>query len=335
MVTRELLDAIIAAPDDDATRRVYGDALLDDGDPLGELIHLQLDLAGHELAYDDRMARRERERELLAEHVERWAAPIIALVPTPKRWGPVVPSPRFRRGLVDEVSIDAGTFVECAEQLFEMAPLLRGVSLEGIYDEDAADFVFRKYRAAMGSPWMERLHGLRCQVGSYRVEGYESRHVDLAMAAEAMPILIDAVSRMPNLRALAMFDPEDRLQQLIDTGLFARLDRFDFGNFSVDNVIVALDAFAPGRLVNVSLPWFDKAELVTLLAHPHLQAVEELSVKRPLLDNELEPLFESLRALPKLRRLELADMRGEPVPLPDLEELALPRWSTTSVFGWS
>lgn len=334
----ELLDAIQATPDDDALRRVYADALLDDGEPLGELIHLQLDLAGHTLSRDDRAARRQRERELLAEHEARWTAPIAAFVPEKTQWGPVVPNARFRRGFIDEVQLDADTFVARGDELFVHAPLLRGVHLTGMVEEDAADWVLRKFRAAMSSPVLARLHGMRCDVGSYSVHGYDSQTVDHSMIDDVLPPFLDAIARMPLLRALAMFEPEHEIQKLVDSGLFARLDRMDFGNFRAALVKIALDAAVPDRLRSVALPLFDRADLVDVLAHPKLQAVEELSIKKPMFDDVIAPIFEALRGLPKLRRLQFADLRGLPVP-PDLvealEELALPDWPAATVFGWS
>jgi uncharacterized protein (TIGR02996 family) len=59
------LEAIYAAPEDDEPRRVYADWLLQDNDPRGEYIHLQL------LATKNPKQRR-RERALFVVHVDRW-----------------------------------------------------------------------------------------------------------------------------------------------------------------------------------------------------------------------------------------------------------------------
>ncbi|HEU0033371.1 MAG TPA: TIGR02996 domain-containing protein [Kofleriaceae bacterium] len=72
-----LLQAVYDAPDDDAPRLVYADALLERSDPRGELVSLQLRLAR---GPDDRELRR-REKELLDAHGKQWLgelAPIIA-----------------------------------------------------------------------------------------------------------------------------------------------------------------------------------------------------------------------------------------------------------------
>src|SRR3977135_4203056 len=59
------LAALYAPPEDDEPRRVYADWLLQENDPRGEYIHLQL------LATKDSKQRR-RERALFVVHVDRW-----------------------------------------------------------------------------------------------------------------------------------------------------------------------------------------------------------------------------------------------------------------------
>jgi uncharacterized protein (TIGR02996 family) len=84
-----LLQAIHDAPDDDAPRAVYADALLERGDPRGELIAIQLQRdAAPEL--------RRREHELLAAHAVQWLgglAPVIS------------PGFRFERGFLVECQV--------------------------------------------------------------------------------------------------------------------------------------------------------------------------------------------------------------------------------------
>jgi uncharacterized protein (TIGR02996 family) len=88
-----LLAEVHAHPDDDAPRLVYADALLERGDPRGELITLQCRLAG---ALGD-PALRVRERELLREHGDAWLG---ALAPI------VMPHYVFERGFLAMCTID-------------------------------------------------------------------------------------------------------------------------------------------------------------------------------------------------------------------------------------
>jgi uncharacterized protein (TIGR02996 family) len=68
-----LLEAIYAAPDDDAPRLVYADALIERGDPRGELISLQLRGA---LDRDGQ----KREKELLATYGKQWLGELAPIV---------------------------------------------------------------------------------------------------------------------------------------------------------------------------------------------------------------------------------------------------------------
>lgn len=81
----EQLAAIVRAPLDDAPRERYAAILEAKGDPRGELIRLQLERARGTLTKAD--AR--REKALLKEHYQRWAAPIPLAIAS---YGPGVPA---------------------------------------------------------------------------------------------------------------------------------------------------------------------------------------------------------------------------------------------------
>lgn len=70
----ELLLQIIERPDDDALRLVLADRLNDVGDPLGELIHVQLGIERIQRgeAAGDWLALKRRERELVQQHGVSW-----------------------------------------------------------------------------------------------------------------------------------------------------------------------------------------------------------------------------------------------------------------------
>ncbi|HTJ82521.1 MAG TPA: ankyrin repeat domain-containing protein, partial [Polyangiaceae bacterium] len=72
--TRDLFEAVYAAPDDDQPRRRLAERLTDAGDPRGELITLQLDrhAAGTKAT--------PREAELLAENARPWLGELISLL---------------------------------------------------------------------------------------------------------------------------------------------------------------------------------------------------------------------------------------------------------------
>src|ERR1043166_9271422 len=78
----DLVAGIVAAPDDDAPRTVYGDWLLDRGDPRGDLMIAQCALARADAA-DRSLAEtgplRERVRALIASHGASWLDPLFAI----------------------------------------------------------------------------------------------------------------------------------------------------------------------------------------------------------------------------------------------------------------
>ncbi len=81
--TAELFARVYARPEDDEARQVLADHLLEEGDPRGEFIALQLRRLKGPLPPTGM----KRERRLLEEHEARWLGPIARLViGHPTRW---------------------------------------------------------------------------------------------------------------------------------------------------------------------------------------------------------------------------------------------------------
>src|SRR3954468_11511865 len=115
------LRAIIAAPDDDLPRLVYADYLDERGDPRGEFIRLQCELA----RLPDRSP---RQRELLARqtvlltlHREKWLAPLVKLFGEEDRR--LRDGDFFRRGVVGELHVPGGAFLARPAGVLRLAPL--------------------------------------------------------------------------------------------------------------------------------------------------------------------------------------------------------------------
>lgn len=89
-----LIDAIVAAPDDDAPRLVYADWLLQRGDPRGELIQLQSLPLERQTA--DVTARCD---ELIAEHWYAWLGIVADVLDREGTY--------FRHGFLDEIVVRA------------------------------------------------------------------------------------------------------------------------------------------------------------------------------------------------------------------------------------
>jgi uncharacterized protein (TIGR02996 family) len=120
----KLWAAIRDDPDDDDARRVLADALLERGDPRGELISIQLELA--RLPEDERGPRErqlaDQERALLDAHGDEWV----------HGW-PFEFRPWFERGFPQRQHARAAEFVLYGERALQLAPTLRELVLT---DED-------------------------------------------------------------------------------------------------------------------------------------------------------------------------------------------------------
>src|SRR5439155_19737312 len=110
---KRMMAAILRAPRDDAVRLRLADDLAARGDPRGEFIRVQVELArlGRGTEEADQLAR--RERELLARHEAEWVGPLADWL---LAW-------TFHRGFIEEVVVEAGTFLAHAEDLFGAAPV--------------------------------------------------------------------------------------------------------------------------------------------------------------------------------------------------------------------
>lgn len=98
------LQAILENPDDDAPRLIYADWLEERGDPRGELIRIQCQLAALSDNDERRSVLERHERELLEHHQDRWLG---GLRPSLRGW-------TFRRGFLDAISLPAAAYVQHA-----------------------------------------------------------------------------------------------------------------------------------------------------------------------------------------------------------------------------
>jgi uncharacterized protein (TIGR02996 family) len=98
------LQAILENPDDDAPRLIYADWLEERGDPRGEFIRIQCQLAALSANHERRSVLERHERELLEHHQDRWLG---QLRPSLRDW-------TYRRGFLDAISVPAATYVHHA-----------------------------------------------------------------------------------------------------------------------------------------------------------------------------------------------------------------------------
>jgi uncharacterized protein (TIGR02996 family) len=130
---RAFVEQVRLHPHDDMPRLIYADYLDDAGDPQGELIRVQVELASLPTDDERRVALAARETELLDEYGETWLAPLRELGATG------VTTRSFHRGLIERVRIDASRFLHTGDELCEIAPALATIELREVAATPAAD----------------------------------------------------------------------------------------------------------------------------------------------------------------------------------------------------
>jgi uncharacterized protein (TIGR02996 family) len=131
--------AVLQAPGEDAPRLRLADELAARGDPRGEFIRVQIQLARGETSEEataDRLA--QRECELLARHEAEWVGPFATYL---IGW-------TFRRGFIEDVILDGKTFLARAEEIFRALPVayLGVLDVGAVIDEFAASPYLRQIR---------------------------------------------------------------------------------------------------------------------------------------------------------------------------------------------
>lgn len=275
----DLLEAVVAAPGDDAPRRVYADALLEEADPLGEFIHVQCDLAAGGLTREEGLERRRREKELLAAHEPRWTAGLRS----------AFHEPRFVRGFVDELVVGADAWSARGHELFERAPLLRAITLTDLH-ESAADhggpeateaLVMGRFKRAIASPLLRRLRGFgyysvgygyrESQWDTYDVTSFGSQTLELLLAAD--------VSQLTALSLNA--NSEEAVRMLAAAPLVKNLERLElqliasYGAAAPSPVLAALD---PAKLKLLAMEEWHEG----LSRFPQLQELKIIGSTRPV-----------------------------------------------------
>lgn len=112
-----------ANPHDEMPRLIYADYLDEAGDPRGELIRVQVELAGLPVGEPARLELEERQEALLDAYAEEWLAPLRAL-------GAEGVSRRcFERGLIERVVLTVKNFLTHGTELCALAPALHRLEL--------------------------------------------------------------------------------------------------------------------------------------------------------------------------------------------------------------
>lgn len=249
----ELLDSVLADPDDDRPRRVYADALMEQGDPRGEFIAVQCELAtGAEP--DRRLELERREATLLEKHGAAWT-------------GPLHPSSvlvSFSRGFITELTVLDAEGIEACNAFLSREPISQAVistrtplsvarllQWPWVRTLDSLAFRAREYRPALDSlPTLlqtRKLHRLRAL--SFDGQGlYDEGASALAESAgHAFPALRSLELRGDRFTARAV-------EALLHAKWFLKLERLALEACSLGSDSAALLSSAPfARLKRLSL----------------------------------------------------------------------------------
>jgi uncharacterized protein (TIGR02996 family) len=332
-----LLEAIRAAPDDDAPRLVYADLLTSRGDPRGEFIALQCRLAA---SPDDEARRKLRiaENALLKAHGQQWAASLVAVTPPRTAFGVGFQVPvkyEFRRGFIETMTLPLEA-LEVLEPLFEAAPLLRALRF------DATAFVLDpenlpappSLSGRLTSPLLARLRELELR---------------LPGAGNAAALELAACTHLENLEVLTLHltslgdftlfsgAPETHVltavgaRALAGSPHLAKLRRLDLAQNWLDAEAVKAVVSSAWQLEHLDLANnpIDDAAVMALARAPQLSRLEHLGLAfATLTATGLDALARS-KTLTALRSLDLEGCAlGGTVLARFLERLALPSLTT-------
>jgi len=332
---RGLLEAVIAAPDDDAPRMVYADWLQGRGDPRGEFIQLQCRLAA---APDDdqRRALRIAENKLLAAHEAGWTKPLLAALPPAAN--PDHYAFELSRGFFERARVPLAA-VPNVPELLALAPTIRRLEIVpglGIVDRLPQP----RLDGVLAAPWVERLLELEVGLGGganelahelagmktlanlRRLRVHGSVWGEMASWFDVPParLVLDdegalALARSPYLANLELLDLARN--RLTGAGLAAiaggrwRLKELaladnviELGQVPIAQVFGA-PALAGLEVLDLAGVTATPKDVKLFVGGPHLANLRELDLERSHLGKEGAAALCDAFALPSLRRLRL------------------------------
>lgn len=311
-----LMEAIIAAPDDDAPRLVWADR---EGGERGELVVIQCRLAHHDVPRAERRRLAAREAELLEANAKAWSS----------FSGAEGFATKFVRGFAEGITIAVDDLVPNVERIFERAPLLRelrfaplpkadplkGETVEPVWAACEANLrgILKRLppariRTLAISSAIELLPGPFDELNN---TSWSNHHHD-----EALLTLLTTSPSLSELRELVLTDAAVEPQQipLLER---LRLDRLVLAaqRLHADGVVRLLrEAPTITRLaVHYGRPVIRGRELAKVLACPETARLKELDLKASGFGVEDLRQFAECRALSGLERLGLGSCHPDGV----------------------
>lgn len=318
----EPLDAILAAPDDDAPRLAWAQAV---GGTRGELVRLQCELAQGRLSLVDTIAHRRRVRGLLDSSGADWSG-----------LSDFATEVRFERGFVDAARISADTWLTHGHTIRERAPLLSALTVSGLRGRESGGGegtarILADIDRLLADPQLRGLAALDLSGAAVEVEDDDHDYVS-SLSPEVLPRLI-ASGLLPTLRGLDIGDVEADGLRALGACELARLEVLRVGawgqpyaawqpllapgrlpalrslwilgtNHPTFPIASLLDAL-PASLVELAFQPTKTAQLTQLAAHRVGRQIESLVFRAGSLGNT-----HLLAALPRLRSLDVFDTYG-------------------------
>jgi uncharacterized protein (TIGR02996 family) len=281
---------IIAAPDDDGLRLIYADYLDERGDPRGEFIRVQIDLARQPKYAASRKELEARERALLQEHEVEWAGPRPRVVT--RRW--------FERGFLAGVEMQAKGFSRLPA-VFRSCPTVRELHLVGPF-EDKKPIM----QEIASSPYLARLTALEIRDGRLAI-GPEA----VATLAESPHVrgltTLSLLNNRASDRGLAALAASPNLGQLRTLALSCYgLIPWDF--VGTEGVEALASSQHLSRLTTLRLPgcWIGDKGCRVLATAPNLLGLTTLDLSWNVVGDEG---VQALLGAPYLARLIKLDLR--------------------------
>jgi uncharacterized protein (TIGR02996 family) len=289
------LQDVLDHPDDEALRRIFADWLQEQGDPRGEFIQAQCDLAvlpRHDPRWPDLA---DREKELREAHGPAWAGPLADLVT----------SYEFRRGFVERVTLPAAAFLEKGHRLFDKAPI-RDVRLLPVFGGAALHQVAE-------CPHLARLAALDLQGWRLFDDGCEVFVNHL--------VQLDGLTGL-NLRATGI--GVRGLTLLLDSPRLPHVHTFDLSDNKTYFVyrgaqFLGSPSLAKVRALHLGLTGLADEGAAVLAANAHLAGLQTLALWNTTLGDRG---VEALAASPYLTRLTHLDLTGNFITRRGVEALA-------------
>jgi uncharacterized protein (TIGR02996 family) len=304
----QLRDAVLADPADDAPRLVLADLLAEQGDPRGELIAVQCELARGGSPRE--AALRAREQALLSAHGARWVGEGVA--------GAL--RVEFRRGFAEVVEVFDAAALPQLEGFFQREPITELVftSRTGL---DGARFA--------NLSWLSRLRAL-----TFRSRGLAQ---PLMLGRRKLPHLLES-ARLRALRRLSFVSQslgDTAVAQLAEhaPAVFPSLQALavDDDLLTARGVRALVEAKVSSRLLELSLEanalWVEAIEALTLHRRP--SQLLSLSLSGNPLGNPGAGALARAGRLGALSRLSLARCRIGPAGAQALLDSELLRGLTT------